>query len=67
MLCSCGVEFQFRTTITTLYTARAIIFFDPKPRVDLLVTANEPETALYKALTVSLLFASHGGLDHTST
>ena len=28
------------------------------------MTANKPETALYRALTFSLLLASHGGLVH---
>ena len=28
--------------------------------------ANEPETALYRAPTFTLLLASHGGLVHTS-
>ena len=31
----------------------------------LLMTANKPETVLYRAPTFSLLLVSHGGLDHS--
>ena len=30
----------------------------------LLMTANKPETALYRALTFSLLLVSHGGISY---
>ena len=53
----CGDESQFRTTITTLLT-EIYIFHGTGERsrgCALFMTANKPETALYRAPTFSLL------------
>ena len=62
MFVVCGDESQSRTTITALLP-RLYIPWRRREKLSLCVTANKPETTLYRAPTFSLL-VSPGGIVH---